>query len=487
MSEKRLPFDFGWKLAKDGMAYACPACLARDSMYVDVSNERDIGFSCKKGCTREQILTALGEDPDAEYFLGMAAPDGVEQQPAPEAMPVEVAQQWLAMASAVNFPDYAWQIKRANNGTFPLSHEGAPVDEIATAFGYKITADRRNFYQLPTVSSAADLLGKTLTPPRFAVEGLLPAGLCIFSAPSKTGKSWLALDLCNAVAGGLPFMGRQVNQGDALYLALEDSEYGLQKRMRKIGCHGSSSLHYAFTVPIVGAGMTEFLSAWCASVPQPRLIVIDVLQRAKPSGKANKTAYEQDYDLYAPLNAFALEKGIAILAITHNRKSNGLNGDDYESISGSVGQMGAAQTAWLITGKRGQTEDKTFKATGRDIREVEDLIRFNPDTCRWENMGSAEEAAEKNARSSYTRSPIRRTLLELIDVDGSGSWFGTYNDLFEEIAERTGEYPYESPNALSTGIRPMMRLLAQNDGILHKKDNHKSGYHKFFRQAFRGV
>ncbi len=487
MSAKRFPFDFGWKLKKDSMAYTCPACGTYDALCVDVSDEQNIGFFCKAGCSRVQILDALGVDPDAVYYLGMSAAPQQEAPAGQVSMTQETALQWLAMFSVTTFPDFARLSKKGNNGPIPARHEGVEVDALAAAFGYRITVDRRNFYQPPTVSNAADLLNKTLTPPQFAVEGLLPAGLCIFSAPSKTGKSWLALDLCNAVANGLPFMGRKVNQGDALYLALEDSEYGLQKRMRKIGCQQSAALHYTFTVPNVGGGMTDFLSAWCESVPAPRLIVIDVLQRAKPSGKANRTAYEQDYELYSPLNAFALEKGIAIVAITHNRKSNGLVGDDYEAISGSVGQMGAAQTAWLITGKRGQAEEKTFKATGRDIREVEDLILFNPDTCRWENKGNADEAAEKIARDNYAASPIRRTLIELLDTDGSGSWYGTYTDLFEEVAERTGQYPYESANALSKGIRGMMLLLAQNDGILHVKDKHKSGYHKFFRQALRGA
>lgn len=487
MSEKRFPFDFGWKLQKGVTEYMCPACGVHDALSVDVTNEQNVGFFCKAGCSRAQVLDALSVDPEAVYYIGVPTAPQQAEQPDQVSMPQETALQWLAMFSVATFPDFARLCKMANNGTIPARHEGTDVDELAAVLGYRITADRRNFYQPPTVFSAADLLDKTLTPPQFAVEGLLPAGLCIFSAPSKTGKSWLALDLCNAVANGLAFMGRQVNQGDALYLALEDSEYGLQKRMRKIGCQRSAALHYAFTVPNVGGGMTDFLSAWCESVSAPRLIVIDVLQRAKPSGKANRTAYEQDYDLYAPLNAFALEKGIAILAITHNRKSNGLAGDDYEAISGSVGQMGAAQTAWLITGKRGQAEEKTFKATGRDIREVDDLIVFNPDTCRWENMGSAEEAAEKIALDNYATSPVRKTLIELLDVDGSGTWYGTYNDLFEEIAERTGQYPFESANALSKGIRGMLLPLAQNDGILHIKDKHKSGYHKFFRQILRGA
>lgn len=486
----RIPLgQFGYKLSPiGGGLYKCPSC-DKPALYVDLRDESNVSFTCANGCSQYQVLDSLGLAPDAVVYIGNGPSTDQEPKCGAE-ITDDQARQWLELFSVSTFPDFVRLCKKNNNGSIPQRWEGTNLDSLAAAFGYKITSDRKAIYQPPSLSTAASLLQKELKPPQFAVEGLLPAGLCIFSAPSKTGKSWFALDLCNAVANGLPFMGRNTNKGDALYLALEDSEYGLQRRMKKIGCTGSDSLHYAFTVPVVGSGMNDFLADWASSVAAPRLIVIDVLQRAKPTSSGRKTAYEQDYDLYAPLNAFALSHGLAIVAITHNRKSNGLTGDDYEAISGSVGQMGAAQTTWIITGKRGQKEEKTLKATGRDIREVEDLIRFNPDSCRWENLGNAEEAEERKAQDSYATSPIRKTLIELLAEDGTNTWIGSHEDLFLEIANRTGQYPFSSANDLAKGIRPLEILLAQNDGILHKKltnkINGKYGYHKWFRQNLMG-
>ena len=474
--------EFGYRLnPHNNDTWDCPACKQAGALFIDFNNEEDVQFTCKNGCSRAMILDAVGVDGNAVVKLSFL-PDVTEN----ETVSVENAQTFLDLNSCASFPDFARVCKKTHHGSIPDRWEGVKIDPIAAALGYKITGDRKAYYKPPTVSTSADLLGKKLQPPQFAVEGLLPAGLCIFSAPSKTGKSWLALDLCNSVANGLDFMNRKTNQGDVLYLALEDSEYGLQKRMQKIGCRNSSAFQFAFTVPVVGGGMTEFLTEWCSTAHDPRLIVIDVLQRAKPSGSTRKTAYEQDYDLYAPLNAFALSKGLAIVAITHNRKSNGLTNDDYESISGSVGQMGAAQTAWLITGKRGQKEEKTLRATGRDIREVEDIIHFNPETCRWENFGDAEHVAATNAAASYANNPIRTTLIELLNADSTHTWFGTYDDLWQEIANKTGQYPFDSADKLSKGIRPLEGLLSQNDGILHirltNKHNGKYGYHKWYRR-----
>ena len=395
--------------------------------------------------------------------------------------------QWLNQHNMPDFPTLASYLKKNHAGVIPVNWNGASTDDLASIFGYKITVDRKGFYARPQVATAATLMQKKLTPPKFAVDGLLPAGLCIFSAPSKTGKSWLALDLCNSIATGTPFMGYQVNQGDALYLALEDSEYGLQKRMKKTSCASSACLQYAFSAPSINSGLTDFLDEWCNSIDNPRLIVIDVLQCVKPAGNGRQTAYEFDYSLYLPLNTFALKRGISIVGITHNRKSSSLASDDFESISGSVGQMGAAQTTWIIKGKRGQGEDKIFKALGRDIREVEDVIHFDPDTCHWVNMGNVESAAAHSATTAYQNSPIRKTLIDLVDNSGGGSWYGTYADLFEAIAEKTGKYPFNSPTDLSNGIRTFFPLLQQHDGILHKKDSNHGKYHKFYRDRLQGA
>lgn len=379
-----------------------------------------------------------------------------------------------------NFPGFLEMLRAENGGKYPDTVDGSTLlDEMAAAFGLRITADRRGYIKRPVFATADALLAKDITPPPFTVEGLLPAGLCILSAPSKTGKSWLSVALCEAVATGSPFWGRRTTQGDALYLDLEGSEWALQGRMKKMGVVPSEHFQYHFSAPPMDGGFTEFIDEWRESVQSPRLIVIDVVQRVKPINKGRGNAYESDYQLFPKLNDYAVQHGIAIIAVTHNKKSSVPLADDYEAISGSVAQMAAAATTWLIKGKRGQSEDKTFMATGRLIREVEDSISFNANTCRWENNGDVTSAAETKAAREYATNPIRKTLLALIEEE-HGCWRGSYADLWEEIAEKTGEYPFATARELATGIRPMLTLLAQQDNIQHMKDKHKSGQHKFY-------
>ena len=84
--------------------------------------------------------------------------------------------------------------------------------------------------RLQTVNGE-ELMDLVLPPLRVVVEGLLPQGVCILAGRAKTGKSWLMLSLCLAVAEGKQFWNRQTQQGDVLYLCLEDSRSRLQQRV----------------------------------------------------------------------------------------------------------------------------------------------------------------------------------------------------------------------------------------------------------------
>ena len=64
------------------------------------------------------------------------------------------------------------------------------------------------------------LMAQEFEPLRFSVERILPHGLFILAGSPKIGKSWLSLDLCQAVATGGKLWEFQAVQGDVLYLAL---------------------------------------------------------------------------------------------------------------------------------------------------------------------------------------------------------------------------------------------------------------------------
>ena len=85
------------------------------------------------------------------------------------------------------------------------------------------------------VFTAAELQRKTFPPVSYCVPDLIPEGLTIIAGKPKIGKSWLALDICIAVAAGRFCLGeRKPVQGDVLYAAMEDNPRRLQRRIDKL-------------------------------------------------------------------------------------------------------------------------------------------------------------------------------------------------------------------------------------------------------------
>jgi hypothetical protein len=83
--------------------------------------------------------------------------------------------------------------------------------------------------------SAAELLDKDLPPICYIIPNLIPEGLTLVAGKGKIGKSWLLLGTCIAVAtGGVALGSIEVEQGDVLYLALEDNERRLQSRLNQL-------------------------------------------------------------------------------------------------------------------------------------------------------------------------------------------------------------------------------------------------------------
>jgi hypothetical protein len=79
-----------------------------------------------------------------------------------------------------------------------------------------------------------ELMSEKLPPKRWVVSDLLPEGLGILGAKQKIGKSWMVYGLGIALAAGGVWLGRQLEAGEVLYLALEDGKQGLQSRGRKL-------------------------------------------------------------------------------------------------------------------------------------------------------------------------------------------------------------------------------------------------------------
>lgn len=222
-----------------------------------------------------------------------------------------------------------------------------------------------------------DLMAKEFEPIRWIVPGYVPEGFSVLAGRQKLGKTWLAIDVALAVASGGMAMGAiEVEAGDVLYLDLENGERRVQRRVDAIypdprSRPDLSRLEWVTDAPALDKGLIDALEDWRLSVQNPRLVVLDVLQRIKPVGSAARNSYENDYSAWAPLQQWAMRNGIAVVGLHHTKKGGA--DDPLEALSGSNGLSACADTT-LVLDRDGN--GITLYVRGRDVDEKESALDF---------------------------------------------------------------------------------------------------------------
>lgn len=329
--------------------------------------------------------------------------------------------------------------------------------------------------------SAADLQKKDIPPIKFIVDNLLPTGLDILASPPKYGKSWMVLALGLAVASGGRFLGYTTNKCGCLYLALEDSQRRLKSRMNKLldGKPAPAGFHFATTAYDMDNGLFAQMEAFLKAHPDTGLIVIDTLQRVRGATHGKEGAYAADYREVGALKAFADAHNVAVLLVHHLRKMKD-DGDPFNMISGTNGIMGAADTTMVLTREKRGAAHTTLSVVGRDVESSDSVLRFNKDTCYWENLGDADWFTEQQARQDYQESPVVKTIKTLLKQSPDG-WSGSAKKLLDAGAYITHTRLADSSRALTSRLKELDELLYEYDGIAYeyKKNGSGGGKHLF--------
>jgi hypothetical protein len=246
-------------------------------------------------------------------------------------------------------------------------------------------------HNAPETMTAAELMDMEFEPTRWVVPDVLPEGLSLLVGKPKKGKSWMALGMCEAVAtGGVAFGTKRVEQGDTLYLALEDNNKRLKKRLQKIlnGAAAPDNMHLHTEWPRLDEGGAERLDAWLTEHPDTRLVVIDTLAKIRQPARGSNI-YTEDYAALEQLLPLAAKHGVAIVVVHHLRKMAA--SDPMDEISSSTG-LTAGVDGFLILRRRPGSKGPTLYVDGRDIEEpTEYALIWNLNTATWTIEGEAEE------------------------------------------------------------------------------------------------
>jgi hypothetical protein len=268
--------------------------------------------------------------------------------------------------------------------------------------------------------TAAALMAKQFEPINYVITGLIADGATLFGGKPKIGKSWMAYDFALAVASGRPVFGTiPVDQGDVLYLALEDNQRRLKSRLLKKGVQAPERLTLVTEWPDLDNGCIAEMSAWADAVERPSLIIVDVLKMVRGASKMTESLYDSDYRALTGLANFARTRGLAVLVVHHVRKMEAE--DPLESLSGTNGLTGAADSVMVLKADSG-TGHCILYVRGRDVEESEKAVRFKADTGQWELLGNAAEVGRTDERQQILdvlkNHPNPLTVREISDILG---------------------------------------------------------------------
>lgn len=276
--------------------------------------------------------------------------------------------------------------------------------------------------------TARDLQKMKLKPPSWIVDGILPEGTTLLVAKPKIGKTMFAQNIAVALAlGTQAFNTIPVSRGRVLFLALEGSKAGIQKRLNLMlnGRPAPEELVIVREFPHLSPDGESVLRDYIASYPDTKLIVVDTLARVRTPGNPRRSVYDLDYAALQPLAQIYVDTGVSILVIHHANKRDSALADPMDLVSGSTGLTGAVDNVLLMN--RSQTaiyggNDITLHVMAREVEGDEIDFQFQPSRAMWIPQGGTVPLA---------KTPERQTIMDAIRA--AGKPLGP-----SEIAVRTG-------------------------------------------------
>jgi hypothetical protein len=295
---------------------------------------------------------------------------------------------------------------------------------------------RWNFLSLDDVES--------LPPPRWLVPGVLTEGslAAIYGAP-ESGKSFLAVDISMAIAGGIDWHGRQVERGGVLYIAAEGAP-GLGKRFRawKLGRCAQGrrfDLHLMRDDLNLAAekdgGARAFAQAVADELGPLRLIVIDTLNQTAAGADENSA---KDMGRYiASMKLLRNATGATVAVVHHSGK------DLSKGMRGSTALLGAMDTTVEV---ERATDGRSIKVT---VKKQKDAERESPMRFNLEKVGDSLV--------------LRPTVMDVPE----GEFVGGMDPILELARQKANERGGGIP------LKELSAIICERDGVSDKTARRK--------------
>lgn len=343
--------------------------------------------------------------------------------------------------------------------------------------------------------SMTSLCGRNVAAPVYIVDNLIANGITILASPPKFGKSWMCMDLAISVANGMEFMGIHTNKCGVIYLALEDGDYRLKERGRKVAGDRPipENLYLVKEAPILEEGLLPMLHRLTQSCENVGMVIIDTLQKVRGTAGRTEGVYGYDYRELGQLHKYALDNNLAVILVHHLNKG-GDDNDFVGRLNGSTGISGAADSIITLSRSKRNDDETKMSITGRDIVERTLILQMDWGRYRWMILGEEHDVESRRDEIEFANDPIVKTVvahldeaeeLAMDDLDTSeASWSCTSAELLAEIERLYGQ---QGVSPTSVGIRlkklaPKMELDLGISYVYERRGNAGRRMHVFTRE-----
>ncbi len=239
-----------------------------------------------------------------------------------------------------------------------------------------------------SVVSGAELYDREYPPRQFLVDGLIKRGdFVLLAGRPKSGKSWLLLQLAQALDTGTPFLGRDTIQVRVLFIALEDGERRVHERLQIRKWRPFATFFSFGMLPLHGSGLDQLKHASEGF----DAVIIDTFRAACGSVDENNNV---EMGLLAQAVADYAHNTEKVIIVAHHTRKGGSE-DPFETVRGA-GAIRAAYDIGFLLERQAKEPEAVLRVESRDI-QVEDMtIRFDP-SAGWTYEGSSLRIEEIRA------------------------------------------------------------------------------------------
>lgn len=260
------------------------------------------------------------------------------------------------------------------------------------------------------------------------IRNLIAPRMTYFAGDPKSGKSFAAMQMAEAIGTGQALWGCEVPQKHrVLYYAAENGYEETATRIQRMELEGDviwrfRGIHFE-DLPESVEELLLMLGEECLADPSIRVVFLDTLRfMAGPPKKTDGNAQDRDFAQLLPIQAWSDQTGIAVVCVAHTNKPPGGGGRERTLMEAIAGSNLIMATAEAVVGLKrivdaGSLDPTPYGVVQRQGRGFDQdgriEVTFDRTTTTFATSSGAEVNTAKvlsSARAGSTKATILRLL-----------------------------------------------------------------------------